>query len=74
MESMFFSLLSIFIPIVAHPSAANLDVFAVILSNWAKMSGALFAQVVRHCIDGEQYFEDIIKMLVVSVQYVICIL
>ncbi len=40
-------------------------VFAQALSHWAKSSSALFGQVLRHCINGEQYFEDLVKMLVV---------
>ncbi|XP_064395426.1 uncharacterized protein LOC135342588 isoform X2 [Halichondria panicea] len=39
-------------------------VFAQALSHWAKSSSALFGQVLRHCINGEQYFEDLVKMLV----------
>ncbi len=40
-------------------------VFARALAHWAKSSSALFGQVLRHCINGEQYFEDLVKMLVV---------
>ena len=41
-------------------------VFAKRLQKWAKENSQLFACVMRHCVEGEHHFDDLIGKLVVS--------
>jgi len=41
-------------------------VFAKRLQKWSKENSQLFARVMRHCVDGEHHFDDLISKMVVS--------
>ncbi len=40
--------------------------FGCSMRHWARHSSGLFSNVVRHCVDGEKQFEEIIEKLIVS--------
>lgn len=48
-------------------SAADIDdlVFAHRIHQWAIRGSALFSNVMRHCVDSEEHFEDMINKLIV---------